>query len=607
MSKATFELTSEQEKVLDCNDNQLILGGPGSGKTTIAILKAAQISNKHIKNYQKVLFLSFARATISRVIEEIDNQELIDTDTKKKIEADTYHSFFWKIIKTHGYLLGLPRKLSILLPQNEAIALSNIRNEYGREASLTDKEKEEKNRKEFNEIKRIAFEEGKIVFNLFAKFTFALLKSSNKIRNIISTSYPVIILDEFQDTNSEQWDVVKCLGKNSKLIVLADPEQRIFDFIGADPNRLNHYKVKFTPKIFDFTDSNHRSSDTDILEFGNDLLVGKFKDKYSGISIYTFEPIQNIAFARLKSVTLTARKRLINQDLKNWTIAILVPTKKLMYQISDSFNNKGEKLPAIRHTASIDFHGAILAAEIIAFLLQPATVSNNESRFIKMVSGFFYGKGGDSPTKKDINEATNIEKQYAKLLDCRLDNKKLSKSSIIHYIIDTYVKLRKQSFSGNPIEDWITIRNIFEISESKRMQSIAYEAKNLRLLRRGTQLRDSLSQNWRENGAYSKALEIIRHFFLIEHFATSRKPENGVVIMNMHKAKGKQFDEVIIFEGWPRRKLGEIVSNPDRIVRQNLNNDNLTGSKYNFRVSITRAKQHTTILTPNDDPCILLL
>lgn len=67
-----MELTEKQRTVMKATGPLLVMGGPGSGKTTISILKAAQVAEHDLRPGQKILFLSFARATVSRVLEAID-------------------------------------------------------------------------------------------------------------------------------------------------------------------------------------------------------------------------------------------------------------------------------------------------------------------------------------------------------------------------------------------------------------------------------------------------------------------------------------------------------------------------------------------------------
>jgi len=601
-----MDLTKGQKNVMEANGHLLVTGGPGSGKTTISILKAAQIVERDLLSGQRILFLSFARATVSRVVEAIESEQQIAQAKKSLINVETYHSFFWRILKTHGYLIGLPRRLDILTPPSEAIALSDIRADFPAR-NLTNAQKAAKKAAVEAERTRLATEEGRVCFDLYAPLVRDILQGSERIRRLIASMHPVIILDEFQDTNDAQWRVVQQLGKVCRLIALADPEQRIYDWIGADPARLDHFREVVSPMEVDLSTDNHRSAGTEIADFGNDVLTGQFRqESYKGIACCAFKPFPDPAMTKLVTTVYGARKRLIDAGVLHWSLAILVPTKKMTRLVSDALRQPPAGMTEVPHSAIIELEGAILRAEIIALLMQPSD-EQHFSQFVDLMCNYFQGKGGDGPTQAALKKASSIRKAYSKWIACQSSGNAMNRNSILTNMMAVYKRACAVSLTGDPETDWRTVRRILVDGDCKRLKEIAEEVRNIRILERGTQLRQELSQDWRDYGGYRNALKITRQAFVQEHFATNTKPESGVTVMNMHKAKGKQFDEVIIFEGWPRRSRGEIVSNADRIVRGNLRTNIDDQARQNFRVSVTRGKRQVIILTPQTDPCVLLV
>ncbi|QQD17358.1 ATP-dependent helicase [Spongiibacter nanhainus] len=191
-----MEICPLRQSLLDCDGHALVIGGPGSGKTTIALKKATSRISSGMEDWQSVLFLSFSRAAVARVGEAIRQQ--VQREHRAKLSMQTFHSFFWSLISTHGYLLGAPKKIKILLPSDEKVY-------YG---SIKKKDRNDDNSDWVDWLKRrndLFIQEGKIAFDLFAENALALIDKSSHIRELVSQKYPLIIVDEAQDTGPEAW------------------------------------------------------------------------------------------------------------------------------------------------------------------------------------------------------------------------------------------------------------------------------------------------------------------------------------------------------------------------------------------------------------------
>lgn len=580
-----IEWTDENRALLASEGYAVCLGGPGSGKTTIALLKAEhELKQGVLKPGQRVLFLSFARATIARVEEQAAS--IVQAEYRKGLEISTYHGFSWSILRSHGYLLTSSTPIKLLSPADSAAALSEIDS------------KEDKLR----EKRRLFDEEGRLDFDLFAELTAELLNRSKKLRELVCRTYPIIILDEFQDTDSNEWDLIRLLGENSRLIALADPNQRIYEFRGASPTRVPEFIQAFAPEEFDFTTTNHRSPGTDICQYGNDLLSGiNKKKKYHQVAIkkYPFRRLSGEHFD-LKATVLNRRKEILKNNPNSWSLAILVPTKRLMLEVSKYLAAKqvfknGTRFPEIDNEAMLDAEGPALSAVAIAGVLGYEGTSDNISqRLISNLCRHIRGRNGDKkPSKEQLALVTALEASVA------TGELRGAKRKALVEECKTIAERRLQiQMTGDPAKDWLQILTLFSNATSRDLQNIANDAKFLKFLNRGTQLRSNLAEIWRTTGTYVGADQAVEKAFLREHFAAASKTFQGIHVMTLHKSKGKQFTEVIIYEG-PAKFT-------DKIVKHNGTEEDIAKGRLTLRVGVTRAERFTSILTPIYQPCPLV-
>ena len=583
-----MKLTTKQQAILNTDGHIITEGGPGSGKTTVALSKAAHLA-KNLKPEQRVLFLSFSNAAVASIQEKM--MYSLSDEEIKNIEIDTYHSFFLRIVKTHGYLIGLPRRLEVMAGDIETASLAEKQLQLFNQTITEQDIKDER--------ERLAREEGRVHFDYFAQFCLEIICGSEVIAKLIAKKYPTILLDEFQDTIDTEWEVMKILGKHLTLIALCDNKQRIYNFrTGASDSRPDDFKNSWSDvKNFNLGYSNHRSSNTDIATFGKDVSDGKNIGKvYSNVNIYCFSSDTKKTIYGIKKCVLGAVDRVKHKD--GWSVAILTPAKSQVRKLSLCFQQPTGSIKKIPHSTIIDMESITKSAEIIGMLLQPET-PDGDNEFIELICRYLRSRRHKGkPVKSLLVESTNLLQQ----LDCLNSGQSVLRTSKLKKLIQRKREIGEILLTGNIIADWLLVRERLTNlpGELKKNNRLFEDARDIPLLERGSILQTELNNDWRDNGCYQNALQIVRRAFLTEQLGRPNKVERGVVITNIDKSKGKEFDEVIIIERFPSAYAGKLVreDQPTSFERQRLN------------VAVTRARERVTILTPkqrqNVMPCPLL-
>lgn len=567
-----MEICKLRQSLLDCQGHALVLGGPGSGKTTIALKKAMVRINAGLAPGQSVLFLSFSRAAVARLGEAM-KQEVPRTQ-RNQLSMQTFHSFFWTLLSTHAYLLGAPRKLRILLPQDEQV-------EYG---SIRARERNEQNadwRAWLAKREDMFLHEGRIAFDLFARNAEALLTQSQQIRRLVTQRHPLIIVDEAQDTDAHAWRCIDLLSATAQIICLADLDQQIFDYLpGIGPERVDAIRQTLAPLEIDLGGQNHRSGGTEIAIFGQDILTGRARGvPYAGVSSLPYNPK-----LRAQKTALRMALGMLQRSIRAATgrygrnIAILTHSGASAAKVSAALN--AEPKP-VRHKLAFDEAEAMLTARFAAFLLEPKSEATRREDIALGLELFATSKAAAG-----LAAAAQWRLWAAQVREGRVPRARFVQ--IVAGVIDA---ARQAPFTGDPAKDWSYVKRLLRDSGDQELLTAAKNLDYLVAFNRGRRISAGLGAIWARDGRYTGAREALDNALAQDQILGGVDDPPGVQVMTIHKSKGKQFDGVIV--------IREGRHNGQRLVSSFIWWDDeppYWRSRKILRVGVTRARIHTLIL-----------
>jgi DNA helicase-2/ATP-dependent DNA helicase PcrA len=557
-----LELCAKRRAILEQRGHVLVCGGPGSGKTTIALLKA-QRRCAELQPGQEVLFLSFSRAAVRQIL--TGSAALLSAEERRLVQVDTYHRFCIEFLEAHGRLLGVVQA-RFLVPRDERMRQATHKGDWPTEQA------------------RLAAAESLFCFDAVAGGVAKLLEECAALTALYGEKYPTVIVDEFQDTDDDQWRIVLALAKVSEIVCLADPQQRIFDYrTNIDPRRLDIARSMLAPAEFDLGFENHRSPSSAILGFADCILHNRSPLPRSK-DIISVQYQEHIVAATVHAHVVWTMSRLRERGLEDPSLAVLCRSNSFVAQLSglllDEHVFAGQRFRPVLHDVVWDADLSAVSGQIVGSVLEwpTMTAAQAAARTVALVSEYFNLKNAEQPSQSAGKTARQFREAAGALAAGNAPKIKAAKR-----ILES--ASQSSEWSGDPVRDWLRARSSLETIEA--VGEIIVASKMIRLFRATDVLAAGLAELWLRQGHYGGAASFIRRTLDRERLLASERESRGCVLMTMHKSKGKEFDGVALVEGKYRSPFfapgdGPLFERSRRLLR----------------VAITRARQVVTLIRP---------
>lgn len=349
----------QQEAVFNHAGPLLIVAGAGSGKTRVITQRIIEMLEAGI-NQSAILALTFSNKAAREMVERVEQG---GRRKYARLTISTFHSFGVRILKKHIDRLGWRNNFSIYDSSDQKSLIRNCARElvWSFETLNIDYAAHifsliKTGRRRWDDVDvdislKPLYEEyqssrklsNALDFDDLISLPIHLFKAHADILAEYHDCYRYIMIDEFQDTSMQQYELMKLLAEARRNIcVVGDDDQSIYSWRGANFSNLQNFERDFSERVVIKLEQNYRSTDA-ILKAANHLIKNnkqrKKKELWTGTEggqpIELFQPDDERMEAQwICAAIQTARLR---EGLAYHDAAVLIRTNGLSRALEEEF------------------------------------------------------------------------------------------------------------------------------------------------------------------------------------------------------------------------------------------------------------------------------
>ena len=387
-------LNPQQEQAVTAGNGQiLVIAGPGSGKTRVLTQRIVYLMRTMGIRPYNILAVTFTNKAAKEMVTRIEGT--LGESVQGSMWIGTFHAICARILRREAGALPFDSNFVIMDTDDQLSLVKriikdlNIDEKSFRPNALHNAISSAKNELQFPEdfprsnyreetvyrvyerYQRELLASNSLDFDDLLLWTHRLLSENPQIRENYARRFHHILVDEFQDTNTVQYQLLKLLaGSNGNLFAVGDEDQSIYRWRGADYRNILQFEKDYPNCQKILLEQNYRSVQNVLDAAGGVIDRNKnrtpkklFSDRGSGELIGLYEADDDRDEARFVADTIS--QLIQNGNARGGDFAVLYRTNAQSRMFEEAFLHRGM---AYRLVGAQRFYGRREVKDMIAYL-----------------------------------------------------------------------------------------------------------------------------------------------------------------------------------------------------------------------------------------------